>query len=126
MLVSRPLAEKMQRSKVETPDAGRANRAGLPASVQELFTVEKIPRAATFRSTSAPGCETPAVAGSTTTMSFPLASGVAGVKAIASSAPPGAATTIATLFDGVPSGFRNCTDRFPAAEIGRASCRERV
>src|SRR5216683_905446 len=50
--------------------AGRSNVTGFPASEHELFVVENAPSAATFKSRSLPGTETPAVVGSTTTMSF--------------------------------------------------------
>jgi hypothetical protein len=68
MLVSRPLAEKRQISAAVRPEAGRCNETGFPASEQELVAVEKAPSAATLRSTSALGTETPAVVGSTTMM----------------------------------------------------------
>jgi hypothetical protein len=71
MLVSRPLCENRQTSVVDIPLSGRSSTRGFPASVQLLFTVEKIPTAAIFKSTSLPGTETPAVVGSTTTYFFP-------------------------------------------------------
>src|SRR6266852_2383292 len=77
MLASRPLAEKRHMSAAASPAAGRGRGTGFPASEQELVAVEKTPSAATFRSTSAVGRETPAVVGSTTTMSFVEAEGAA-------------------------------------------------
>src|SRR5258706_7319122 len=77
MLVSRPLAEKRQMSAAVAPVEGRCRGTGFPASEQELLAVEKAPRAATFRSTSAFGRETPAVVGSTTMMFLAVAAGVA-------------------------------------------------
>src|SRR5260370_39629306 len=77
MLASRPLAEKRQMSATATPVAGRCKATGFPASEQELLAVENAPRAATFRSTSALGRETPAVEGATTTMSLGVAGGAA-------------------------------------------------
>src|SRR5258707_8566603 len=71
------LAEKRQMSATATPVAGRCKATGFPASEQELLAVEKAPRAATFRSTSALGRETPAVEGATTTMSLDVAERVA-------------------------------------------------
>src|SRR5260370_40490781 len=85
MLVSRPLAEKRQMSAAVAPVAGRSKGTGFPASEQELLAVEKTPRAATSRSTSAFGRETPAVVGSTTMMSLPAAVGAAAGSEIISS-----------------------------------------
>src|SRR3981081_3298984 len=76
MLVSRPLAEKRQMSAAATPLEGRSKSTGFPASEQEFVIVEKGPMAAPVKSTPALGKETPAVVGSTTTMSLPLADGV--------------------------------------------------
>src|ERR1700747_2140660 len=75
MLASSPLCEKTHTSAVPAPLDGRTNGTGLPASVQELLVVLNAPSAATFRSISDPVVETPAVVGSTTTMSFPVALG---------------------------------------------------
>src|SRR5712664_41163 len=105
MLVSKPLCEKTQMSAVEVPLAGRGNGIALPPSVQELFVVENAPSAATSRSKSFPGTETPAVVGSTTTVSLPLAAGAALLSAITSSELFGAASTSNTAFDFLPSGF---------------------
>src|ERR1700682_2711175 len=58
--------------------------------------------------------EPPLVLGSTTTMSLPAAVGAPGVRGITSGPKPGASTTNATAFEGVPSGFCNRTVRFPA------------
>src|SRR5256714_13228136 len=113
MLVSSPPGEKRQISAAEVPLSGRCNATGLPASTQELFNVENRPSAATVRSTSAPGTETPAVVGSTTTMSFPVASGAALVSEITSSETLGAATTSDNAFDVLASGFRICTETLP-------------
>src|SRR6266852_1672089 len=105
MLVSNPLCEKTQMSAVPVPPAGRGNGIALPPSVQELFVVENAPSAATFKSKSFPGTEIPAVVGSTTTISLPLAAGAALLSAITSSELLGAATTRDTAFDFLPSGF---------------------
>jgi hypothetical protein len=80
MLVSRPLSEKRQMSGVAVLLDGRYSFTGFPPNVHELFATEKIPRAATFKSTSFPGTDTPAVVGSTTTMSLPVAVGATFVK----------------------------------------------
>src|SRR6266849_2577143 len=114
MLVSNPLCEKRQMSAVAVPLAGRCNGMGFPPRVQELFTVENTPSAATFKSRSRPGEETPAVVGSTTTMSFPVAPGAELLSAITSSEGFGGATTSDTAFDFVPFGFCICTETFPA------------
>ena len=75
MLVSSPLSENTQRSKVELPLAGLGSATGLPESEQELFARENMPSAATLMSTSLPCALTPAVVGSTTIMSLPVADG---------------------------------------------------
>src|SRR4029077_17927748 len=93
MLVSSPLCENRQISAVALPLNGGCSTTGLPPSVQLLFTVENVPRAATFKATSAPGTETPAVVGSTTTMSLPVATGHELVSVITSSEVAGATTT---------------------------------
>src|SRR5258707_15384287 len=77
MLASRPLAEKRQMSATATPVAARCKATGFPASEQELLAVENAPRAATFRSTSALGRETPAGGGAATTMSLGVGGGAA-------------------------------------------------
>ena len=105
MLVSRPLSENMQMSAFAVPLDGRCSAIGLPPSVQELLTVENGPIAARFRSTSSSGSETPAVVGSTTTMSCAVAVGAPLVSEITSSETFGAATTSETPFELVPSGF---------------------
>src|ERR1700687_64700 len=120
MLVSRPLAEKRQMSAAASPVAGRGRGTGFPASEQELLAVEKTPRAATLRSTSALGRETPAVVGSTTTMSFVLAEGAAVVSEMTSSEVLGAATTRERLLEVVASGLRTWTERLPNAETSAA------
>src|SRR5882757_2760870 len=99
MPVSRPLAEKRQMSAAATPLAGRCRATGFPASEHELAMVENAPRAATFKSTPAFGKETPAVVGSTTMMSLPLAVGAALVSEISSSEILGAATIREALLD---------------------------
>src|SRR6266478_3954249 len=114
MLVSSPLAEKRQMSVAATPLEGRSNGTGFPARLQELVMVENAPSAATFKSTPAFGKETPAVVGSTTIMSLPLADGAALVSEIRSSEALGAATMRETLFEVVLSGLRIWTERFPA------------
>src|SRR5579872_6602409 len=82
MLVSNPLSEKTQTSNVVLPLAGRCRGIGLPESAQELFVTENMPSAATLMSTSLPCALTPAVVGSTTTMSLPVAVGEALLSAI--------------------------------------------
>src|SRR6266403_1772066 len=71
-------------------------------------------RAAMLRSTKSPERETPAVIGSTTTTSLPVASGALLVRAKASSPTFGGTTTSVTKFEKLPSGFCNCTVRVPA------------
>src|SRR5947209_7799409 len=92
MLVSSPLCEKRQMSAVEVPLAGRCSAIGLPPSVHVLLSVMNSPSAATFRSRSLPGTETPAVVGSTTMMSFPVAAGALPLSEMISSDTFGVAT----------------------------------
>src|SRR5882762_1643838 len=106
MLVSRPLAEKRQMSAAVAPVAGRSKGTGFPASEQELLAVEKTPRAATLRSTSAFGRETPAVVGSTTMMSLAVTEGAALVREITSSEALGATTKRERLLEVLASGLR--------------------
>src|SRR5215475_8824590 len=114
MLVSRPLCEKIQISAVEAPIAGRTSGIGFPASVHELFAALNAPIAATFKSTSPFGCETPAVVGSTTTMSLSIAVGTFAVSGNESLDPSNARRTNEMAFDFVPSGFCTCTETLPA------------
>src|SRR5580704_4072952 len=109
MLVSSPLSENTQRSKVELPLAGLGSATGLPESKQELLATENMPSAATLMSTSLPCALAPAVVGSTTTMSFPVAAGDALLSAITSTEAFGDATTSETALDFVPFGFSICT-----------------
>src|SRR6266404_351503 len=120
MLASRPLAEKRQMSATATPVAGRCKATGFPASEQELLGVKKAPRAATFRSTSALGRETPAVEESTTTMSLDVAEGAALVREMISSDGLRAATMRETLLEVELSGLRTWTERLPAVETSIA------
>src|SRR6266851_2901741 len=120
MLVSSPLCEKIQMSAVEVPLAGRCSGIALPPSVHVLLAVMYGPSAATFKSRLLPGTETPAVVGSTTTMSFPVAAGALLLSAITSSETFGAATISATAFDFVPFGFCICTDKLAAAATSTA------
>src|SRR5260221_4550798 len=120
MLVSRPLAENKQMSAATTPVAGRCKGTGFPASEHELAVVQKTPRAATFRSTSAFGRETPAVVGSTTMMSLAVAEGATLVREMISSEALGAATSRETLLEVVPSGLRTWTERFPGTDKSAA------
>src|SRR2546425_5419601 len=115
MLVSNPLCEKRQMSAVDVPLAGRTTGIALPPSVHELLAVENTPSAATFKSRSLPATDTPAVVGSTTTMSLPVALGAALLSVITSSEAFGAATTREITFDFVPSGFWIWMETFPAA-----------
>src|SRR2546427_8318602 len=85
MLVSNPLCEKMQMSAVTVPLTGRCSGIALPPRVHVLLLVTNRPSAATFKSKSLPGTEIPAVVGSTTTMSFPVAAGAMLLSAITSS-----------------------------------------
>src|SRR5258707_7887618 len=121
MLVSRPLAENKQMSAATTPVAGRCKGTGFPASEHELAVVEKTPRAATFRSTSAFGRETPAVGGSTTMMSLAVAAGAALGREMISSEGFGAATRRETLLGVVPSGVRTWTGGLPRADTTAAA-----
>src|SRR5579863_4559726 len=105
ILASSPLSENTQRSKVELPLAGLCSATGLPESEQELFSTENMPSAATLMSTSLPCALTPAVVGSTTTMSFPVADGELLLRAITSSEAFGMATTRKTALELLPSGF---------------------
>src|SRR5216683_6431437 len=93
--------------------AGRSNGTGFPASEHELFAVENSPSAATFKSRSLPGTETPAVVGSTTTMSFAVAAGATLDNEITSSELFCAATISETLLEVVASGLRICTATLP-------------
>src|ERR1700676_1659646 len=120
MPVSRPLAEKRQMSAAASPVAGRCRGTGFPASEQELATVENTPKAATFRSTSALGSETPAGVGSTTMMSLAWAEGARPVSEITSSEAFGATTIRRTLFEVVSFGLRICTERLPGFETSAA------
>src|SRR2546430_15419026 len=120
MLLSSPLAEKTHMSAVALPLVGRCSTTALPAKTQELLTVENAPNAATFRSTSAPGTDTPAVVGSTTTMFFSIAAGAVPVSEMDSSEVFGAATTSDTTLDVAPFGFRSCTDTLPATATSAA------
>src|SRR5438045_4506651 len=89
----------MQKSLVTAPLAGLIKTIGFPASVQVLLATEKIPRAAMSRSTLLPGTERPAVVGSTTIMSSPVAAGAASVRVITASPIFGASTASDTMFD---------------------------
>src|SRR5881275_2527194 len=114
MLVSRPACEKRQISVVIAPLSGRVSTTGFPASEQVFVAAEKFPTAAILRSTEAPGKETPAAVGSTTTMSFPAADGAVLVSAILSLLVFAAATTSVTAFERDPSGFCSKTVTLPA------------
>src|SRR5260221_13934167 len=117
MLVSRPLTENKQMSAATTP---RCKGTGFPASEHELAVVEKTPRAATFRSTSAFGRETPAVVGSTTMMSLAVANGAALVREMISSEVLGPITVRETLLEVVPSGLRTWTERLRGTDTSAA------
>src|SRR5579883_1822066 len=120
MLVSSPLCEKTQMSAAEVPLAGRKRTTGFPVREQVFVAVANAPIAPTFKSTLLPGEETPAVVGSTTTMSLPVAFGAPLVRTICSSELFGAATTSATAFERVPSGFCTCTGTLPALATSAA------
>src|SRR5579859_313691 len=113
MLVSNPLCEKRQMSAVAVPLAGRCSEIGLPPKAQEFVAVENIPSAATLRSKSLPGEEVPAVVGSTTTMSLPVAAGNELVSAMTSSDGFGGATTSETGAEAAPFGFWTCIETLP-------------
>ena len=70
--------------------------------------MENAPSAATFKSTSALGMETPAVVGSTTMMSLAVTAGAVLVNGIASSEALGAITSKETLLEVVLSALRIC------------------
>src|SRR5579859_719534 len=120
MLVSNPLCENTQMSAVAVPLAGRVTVTGFPPRLQELLAVWKEPSAAIFKSTSLAGCETPAVVGSTTVMSIPVAAGDAVLSAIVATPVPGATTISETLFDFCPFGFCTWTVTLPAACVSLA------
>src|ERR1700730_19178390 len=120
MLASSPLCEKRQTSAVATPLCGRVSITGLPPRVQELFIAEKMPSAATSKSTSLPGTDTPAVLGSTTTMSLQERSDMPALNEITSSETLGTATTSETAFDCAPPGFCICTLTLPARATSAA------
>src|SRR5207245_11553206 len=82
MLVSKPFWEKRQMSAVAVPLAGLCSGMGSPPRVQELFAVENTPSAATLKSRSRPGVETPAVVGSTAHISLPVTPGAELLSAI--------------------------------------------
>src|SRR5260370_4861159 len=118
MPVSSSLEEKRQMSVAATPEAGRCNGMGFPAREQELVAVEKTPRAATLRSTSAFGMETPAVVGATTTMAWAVAEGALLGREMIASAGVGAKPIGGTLVEGMPCGLRSSMERLS----GRAAC----
>src|SRR5882724_994317 len=120
MLVSNPLCENRHTSALAKPLVGCISTTGFPVSAHELLAVENAPNAAAFKSRLFPGTEIPAVVGSTTTMSFPLATGAPLVSAIDSSPAFGAATTSDTTLELVPSALRTCTLTFPAAATSLA------
>src|SRR5690242_9878939 len=115
MPVSNPLWENTQISAAMEPLAGRTTGIGFPARLQLLVAVEKTPNAPTFRSTEEPGASTPAVVGSTTTMSLPSDSGAAALRLIERSDVFGGAITKAMLLEVAPSGLRICKVRFAGA-----------
>src|SRR6266851_183792 len=117
---SSPLFENTQRSAAAVPEAGRTITTAFPPSAQELLLTENNPSAATSRSTFVPAADVPAVLGSTATMSFPAAEGAALESAMTSSLGDGCTTTTTTWLDIVPSGFRTCTERFPATATSAA------
>src|SRR2546426_9808753 len=117
---SSPLFENTQMSASAVPEAGRTSVTGAPTSAQELLTTETIPSAATFKSTFGPSADVPAVLGSTTTMSFPVAEGAALESAMASSPEVCGTTTSAAWFDATPSGFLIWMERFPAMATSAA------
>lgn len=87
---------------------------GFPASVQDPVAVENAPIAAIFKLTFPEAPAPPFVLSSTTTMSFPVLFGALGVRGIVPVPEPCASTTNISVLESVPSGFCNCTLRFPA------------
>ena len=69
--------------------------------------------AAMFRLTLPEAPDPPLVLSSTTTMSSPVLVGALGVRGIVPVPDPCASTTKVCVLESVPSGFRNCTLRFP-------------
>src|SRR5947209_8739131 len=114
LLVSKLLCENTQMSAEAIPLTGRCSETGLPPSVQLFVAVTNVPSAATLISRLNPGSSSPAVVGSTTTMSFSVALGTALVKEIWSVPFPGAATTKATALETLPSALCICTEMLPA------------
>ncbi len=87
---------------------------GFPASVQDPVAGENAPIAAIFKLTFPEAPAPPFVLSSTTTMSFPVLMGALGVREIAPLPEPCASTMNISVLESVPSGFCNCTVRFPA------------
>src|SRR6267154_3371748 len=120
MLESRPLCENTQISAVAAPFTGRTTVTGFPPRPHVLFAVLNNPSAAMSRSTSLAGCETPAVVGSTTTISTPVAAGELALNAMVEVPVPSGATINETLFDLCPFGFCSCTPTLPAVCVSVA------
>src|ERR1051326_1295328 len=112
---SSPLAENKQISTAAVPVAGRSSGTRLPAREQELFATENSPRAATSRSTSLDDVETPAVAGSTTTMSWATAEADALVREMEASTMFCAMVIWGTVLEVELSGLRTWTGMLPTA-----------
>src|SRR4029077_19647491 len=67
-----------------------------------------------FKLTFPAAPDPPLVLSSNTTMSSPTLVGALGVRGIAPLPEPGASTTNVCELESDPSGFRSCTERFPA------------
>src|SRR5277367_6345201 len=105
MLASKPDCEKRQMSAAEIPFAGRKMGIALPARLQVFVAVTYNPRAATSRSRLLREVSTPALVGSTTTMSLPPFEGTLLESGILACVVEGATTTRETALEFVPSAF---------------------
>src|SRR5208337_5612096 len=114
MLVSKPASAKRQMSAATVPEEGHTSGIGFPASVQVFVEVVNRPIAATSRSRLVSVVSSPAVVGSTTVMSLPVAAGELLVSVTTSSLLPGVTITRSTTFEVLVSGFTMCMLRFPA------------
>src|SRR5580704_16837980 len=114
---SSPLTEKTQMSIVAVPDASRVITSHPAPSVHVSAATEKMPAAATAMVTSCCAASEPAVEGSTTIMSLPVAEGLVGVSGIISTVVGDGTTTKFTMLDCTRLGFWTITVRFPAVAI---------
>jgi hypothetical protein len=100
---------------IAVPDAGRVMTSDPAPRVQAFAAGEKMPIAATAMVTFGCGARDPAVEGSTTILSLPVAEGFGGVSGMIAIAGATATTTKFTVFDCVKSEFLIATDKFPGA-----------